>query len=158
MKKSTNNQGMTYTQEIADLMDTNFETVPKVKKNKVSPVQTPLKSSKQTSKLQPSQRTATLTFTDEQKLNILSWYDCNVYKKSKRTVYKDEEGNVCEPKKLFILLKPCRKASKPRSLILDDDEEESEERAKLGFKSKEDEQRNLAIKRRRPSGEKASGN
>ena len=98
---------------------------PKVKKTNVSPVKTPLKSPKKTSKIQQSQRTASFRFTDEQKLDILCWYDSTEvlhmdssdYKKSKRTgmyaekgkEYKDEEGNVCEPEKLFNFLKRCRK-------------------------------------------------
>ena len=48
--------------------------------------------------------------------------------------------------------------SKPSSLIVEGgDEEVSEETAQLGFKSDEDEQRNIAINRRRPSGANASG-
>ena len=46
--------------------------------------------------------------------------------------------------------------STPRSLIVDDTD--SEERDERGFKSEEDEQRNIAINRRRPSGANASGN
>ena len=136
-KKKINNQQMTVSQELQDLMDTNLETPVKKIKSKVqsvktplkspkhSKVKTPLKSPKQTSKGQPRQRAASFRFTDDQKLELLAWYDSHEilhmdssdYKKSKRTGmysekgkdYQDEEGNVCEPEKLFNFLKRCRK-------------------------------------------------
>ena len=127
--KKRSNKQMTASEEIQDLMDTTQETPEKKKKSKVPSVKSPLKSPnvirspKQTSKGQPRQRTASFRFTDDQKLELLTWYDTHEilhmdssdYKNSKRTVmyadkgkeYTDEEGNICRPEQLFNFLKRC---------------------------------------------------